>query len=269
VETIVVIAVDYKNGEETGRLVASLGRQVGADQDFRVRCVIVNNSGELAHAEALRERFREQEWVTTLDCPDNPGYFGGLNRGLETLELGRDRYVIVSNNDVQFAPECLQTLLGRRYDERVQVVCPDVVSRDGRHQNPHIARRISGWRRFQFDVYFFHYYAACFLQVMRRFWKKPAIGPEQMTAGEIHMGVGACYVLTGEFFRHNDSLECPVFLYGEEAFLSAQVHASGGVIWFDPTLKVTHAGDATISAVPKRTAYEWARRGYPLYRGLM
>lgn len=83
------------------------------------------------------------------------------------------------------------------------------------------------------------------------------------------MGIGACYILSPEFLKIFNQLDYPHFLYGEEAYFSNQIHSSGGILWFDPDLVVHHAESATLSKVPKRTAYEFSKSGYPSYRRML
>lgn len=81
------------------------------------------------------------------------------------------------------------------------------------------------------------------------------------------MGIGACYVLLPAFLKKYKSLVFPHFLYGEEAYLSRQVHERGGLLFYDPDLVVLHKESATLSKLPKRTTYEFGRDGYWHYRG--
>lgn len=76
------------------------------------------------------------------------------------------------------------------------------------------------------------------------------------------MGVGACYILTTEFFKKFKKLDYPHFLYAEEAYLTNQIHTAGGIHWFDPDLRVHHAESASLSKIPKRTAYEFGKSSY-------
>ena len=149
-------------------------------------------------------------------------------------------------------------------------VCPDVVTFDGLHQNPHVLQRIGWLRRFQFDLYFSNYYVARLMSLILGIVRPVKVSPPQPVVGcEIHMGIGAIYVLTPEFLKRFNKLNFPHFLYGEEAYFSDQIHAVGGILWFDPDLRVSHAESATLSKVPKRTAYEFARSGYASYRKML
>ena len=55
-------------------------------------------------------------------------------------------------------------------------------------------------------------------------------------------------------------------LFGEEAFLTKQVHDAGGKLYYDPKLVVRHKESATVSRLPSRRTYEFARTAYPDYR---
>jgi GT2 family glycosyltransferase len=178
---------------------------------------------------------------------------------------------VICNNDLEFHPLFCSELLSLAQDDRVFAICPDVVTSDGKHQNPHLLESVPAFRRFQFDVYFSHFYIACVLLFIRRLFRRLLVAqrPSIQERREIHMGVGACYVLTENYFAHFENLECPVFLYGEEVFMSEQIHSKGGVLMYEPRLKVNHAESAALSRIPKRARYEYERKSYPLYRSLM
>jgi GT2 family glycosyltransferase len=232
-----------------------------------VECIIVDNSTDEEEAKDCRALSTSYSWVTYIRAPKNLGYFGGLNYGLSMTEFVDAAYVVICNNDLEFEEDFCEKLIRARYAPNVFSVCPDVISADGRHQNPHILRRINWFRRLQFDLFFAHYYVSrlllLFLRVVR---PVKASRPQASERREIHLGVGACYVLTGEFLKRFKKLEYPHFLYGEETYFSDQIHSAGGILWFDSDLRVHHAESAAIVKMPNRAAYEFARSGYPSYR---
>lgn len=267
---IAFVCVNYRNSEFTLEFCRSLGRQSGWGEKFDMLCVIVDNSPDSLDSENLRQSVSESKWIKYLPSEENVGYFGGLNLGIEKLPVHDLDFLVLCNNDLNFDDSFCQTVVSKQYGDNVYGVCPDLVTPDGVHQNPHILKRIGWGRRFQLDMYFSNFFIACFLvgilKVLRSIKRKPVL---PLVGQEIHMGIGACYVLTRNFLRAFKRLNYPNFLYGEEAYFSEQIHSSGGILWFDPALQVRHAESASLAKIPRRQAYEFAREGYPEYRKLL
>jgi GT2 family glycosyltransferase len=264
------LCVSFNNADYSGKLVESLEHQQGRREEFSVDCVIVDNSTDDQDAAACERLAEKYSWVSYIRAPSNLGYFGGLNFGLEIANFSDSEYIILCNNDLEFDDDFCERLSQKTFNTNVLSVCPDVITADGIHQNPHILKKINWKRRFQFDVFFSHYYMSLILLLILRVIRPVKSSPPLLREGcETHMGVGACYVLTPNFFKRFKKLNYPFFLYGEEAYFADQIHSVGGVLWFDPDLHVRHAESATLSKVPNRTAYEFARSGYPDYRKLL
>ncbi|WP_454732100.1 MULTISPECIES: glycosyltransferase family 2 protein [Cupriavidus] len=267
---IAFVCVDYNGWEYTRKFLASLEHQRGRGVEFMLGCVVVDNSTDAACSDNLRASVAGLDWVTYRHAQKNAGYFGGLNLGLVDLRLDEWDYVVVCNNDLEFEEDFCRKLISRQYGSEVFSICPDVVTADGYHQNPHVLKPISWLRRLQFDFYFSHYYVAraltAVLRIVRPGKSSPLQPPESC---EIHMGIGACYILTREFLQRFGALDYPHFLYGEEAFISHQIHTAGGILLYDPDLLVHHAESAATSKVPKRATYEFARQGYSEYRKML
>lgn len=122
----------------------------------------------------------------------------------------------------------------------------------------------------KYDLYFSNFYIAQSLLSILKFFrpvKNPTV--QYKNACEIHMGIGACYVLTKSFLKVFENLHYPHFLYGEEAFFSNQIHSDNGILWFDPSLIVRHAESAATSKMPKRFVYEYAKNAYKNYRSYL
>lgn len=267
---IAFVCVDYNGWEHTRKFCESLAQQNGRGRDFELACVIVDNSGQAQPDAELRDIVQSHEGAVCLSPAKNIGYFGGLNFGLKSLTLDQWDFVLICNNDLEFDADFCARLISNSYSERTFAICPDVVTRDGLHQNPHVLTRMGTLRKLRFDVYFSHYWMARLLiGVLQLVRPKKSSPPQPAAACELHMGIGACYVLTRAFLDRFDSLRYPHFLYGEEAFFSDQIHEAGGVLWFDPTLVVHHAESAATSKMPKRVTYEFARESYSDYRNML
>lgn len=255
--------INFNGSGYTKKFCQSLQLQNGRDVDFSILCTIVDNSTSAQDAREMEEYAKEYSWLNYIRAPKNLGYFGGLNHGLFTFHESDDDYVAICNNDLVFEPDFCSQLLTKNYRKDVMAVCPDVITEDGIHQNPHNLMQIGLLRRFQFDLFFSHYWLAKITSLVLRLMRPVKKSPLQPSTGcEIHMGVGACYVLTKEFFKNFKKLDYPHFLYAEEAYLTNQIHTARGILWFDPDLRVHHAESASLSKVPKRTAYEFGRTSY-------
>lgn len=267
---IVFVCVDYNGYQYTKQLFASLEKQSGRNKDFLIHCVVVDNSTDKENSEKLRECVNELNWAVYLKPQKNTGYFGGLNIGIESLDIGEWDFLVICNNDLDFDADFCGKLISTCYPDNIFSICPDVITFDGLHQNPHLHHRIGALRRLQFDIYYFHYFFAFALISVLKVVRPVKFSPPQPNcAHEVHMGIGACYVLTRAFLGRFSKLIYPHFLYGEEAFFSDQIHSAGGILWYDPNLVVHHAESASTSKIPKRVAYEFARQGYSDYRKML
>jgi GT2 family glycosyltransferase len=265
------ITVAYNNYEDTEKFCKSLLLQDRSTQ-FLLECVIVDNSTDLPTAAKVASLTQSYDFVSVLSPHENVGYFGGLNYALERYDCSKCSCVAVCNNDLEFAVDFCKTFIETGFSSDTFVVCPNVVTLDGFPQNPHVLRPLSRVAKIRIDLYYSHYYVAGFLKVVKRailramphgFWRKrPA------SSCFVHMGIGACYLLLPQFFAHFAKLNYPFFLYGEEAFLSAQVHERGGRLYYCSTLNIRHKESATLSKIPARVNYEYARSGYRTYRKL-
>jgi GT2 family glycosyltransferase len=263
------ITVVYNNYEDTEKFCKSL-RQQDRSTEFQLRCVIVDNSTDATVSAMLSSL--TCDFVSVLRPHENVGYFGGLNYALERYDCSKLSCVVVCNNDLEFAPDFCRTFIETKFSHDTFVVCPNVVTLDGFPQNPHVLLPLSRIAKVRIDLYYSHYYVAAFLKTVKRVISRATprgfLRKRPTASCFVHMGIGACYLLLPEFFKHFTKLHYPFFLYGEEAFLSAQVHERGGRLYYCSTLTIRHKESATLSKIPARVNYEYARSGYRTYRKL-
>lgn len=257
-----VVVVNYRGFDLTLQMYKSLNSSLDCSEfDF----VVVDNSQDENENNNLNTAFKGCSNVYIHSVVNN-GYFHGLNDGLGLIDVKDYKYIVVGNNDIVFANDFPVKLKQANYADNVYAVCPDVRSSEGVHQNPHVVNRFNFFQRLKSDIYFSNYYVASALLIIKKALSGKLKTDKDIEPKVIHMGIGAIYILTAGFFRYNRSLEFPFFLYGEEAFLSNQIHNSGGVLFYDPDLVVDHLESATLSKMHSRDRYNWARDGYKVYR---
>jgi hypothetical protein len=178
--------------------------------------------------------------------------------------------MVIGNNDLVFPPDFVAALDRQAaLCERYPVICPDLLTLDGVHQNPHVLEGVSRAREIVWDLYFSNYHLAVLIRkaaaLTRRLTeRKDYLGHRQ--GGPIYMGYGACYILTPRFFEEIGTLWCPTFLMGEEFYLAKQLEARGHRFYYEPSILVQHHDHATVSKLPSRQLWQYTRDYHKVYR---
>lgn len=262
------VAVNYNNFALTVEYIKSVLSLEGFEN---CKIVIVDNASEDIDFLALENYCRNlsNPNINLVRSPSNVGYFPGLNLGLKFIGDHSESLVVVGNNDLTFQSDFLIALRRLKFDPETYAIAPDVVSLDGRHQNPHCINRISRFRVFCYDLYFSNYLFGKFLFWLMQVLKKVVpFKSREAWRGEqyIYMGIGAIYVLTDKFFETYDSLDGRVFLWGEEALLAGQINHANGKTLYAPSLVVHHFENASVSKIPSLKSYKITKESYKIYR---
>jgi len=238
---VVFITAHYGRASDTLFYLESLDRQLPSPENFQV--FVVDNGSSDEDARLLEEAVRARPHVTLLQSRENLGYFRALNFALAQIPDKTRSRVVIGNNDLGFREDFVAVLSTIETPPSTLVLAPDIVTLDGYHQNPHRLRRLSSLKKFAMSVYFSNYGICRLIRNVlvaaeKARPRRPQAGPG--TAQFIHMGVGACYVLTEGFFSHFQKLDDRVFMWGEEALLAGQVSSAGGRIYYAPRLAAVH-----------------------------
>jgi GT2 family glycosyltransferase len=259
------VVVNHNNFSLTADMYQSV--VCAARLDFEFDFCVVDNSENDRERDVLIEWSRGCDNINVL-FTENKGYFPGLNFGLRFVDQKEYDFVVIGNNDLLLSENFFDVLDGSAFSHDVYAVCPDVLTSDGVHQNPHVVYRYTFFKKLLLDIYFSNFFLGSLLRKAKYLFSKKRL-EKDVDAKIIHMGIGAIYILTNRFFECCNGLEYPVFLYGEEAFFSKQVHCNGGVLWYLPELVVHHRESATLSLTSNRRKYDWSRASYRLHRDLL
>lgn len=267
VSKVAVICVNYESYDYTLKMCKSLKEQKGLHGLIELEVFVVDNSKNVSNI--LIEYCRNEPMIRYLRSEKNDGYFAGLNEGLRSIDVTKYKYVCIGNNDLEFKEDFFLQLAGLSVKEEVYSLCPDIVTSDGVHQNPHVKTKMSLAGKFKLDLYYSNWYVVTFLLKIKSLFSIFNKRKYMSESCEIHMGIGAFYILTKSFFLENKELYFPFFLYGEEAFFSNQIHTAGGVLMYEPSLVVNHAESATLSKIPSKAKYLYAKESYSTYREML
>jgi GT2 family glycosyltransferase len=263
---IVFICVNYNNSNITKNYILNV---LKISSNFDVKIVVVDNSSFEDDLECLRNSIVDldinKDRLILIESKYNLGYFKGLNLGIEwALKNEHPQFIVIGNNDLEFYDDFLLNLMSLDINANELVIAPDIITREGIHENPHLIQRMSFIRKLKLEIYFSCYFVARIITLFYSTERKhKSIDLERKY---IHMGIGALYVLTPFFFHHFNKLWDYVFLYGEEAILAGQVNSVNGKIVYEPSLKCYHNESSTTSKLPTKNKYKITQKSFGIYK---
>ena len=262
------VCVNYNNSSYTREAVESLLE----NPEHKFHIVVVDNCSDAVNVDDLKKLRGEYENVEIVFNDVNVGYFRGLNTGIARLRAGSPKveFIVVGNNDLLFPTDFGNAIASNSDRLRLHpVICPDIVTLDGIHQNPHVIERISKLREVIYDVYYTNYYLALLIRRLARLTTRFTDREDETqwsTRRLIHQGHGSCYILGPVFFQSFAELWAPTFLMGEEFFLSKQLRDMGMSKLYEPSIVVCHRCHAAIDKIPGRKIWEFSRDAHRVYR---
>ena len=266
-----VVVTNYNNSAFTVKLLASIRAQINRSP-FAV--VIVDNNSSDEDLDVLEVELSKHNDFVLIKNSHNVGYFAGLNIGVRYLEkasvLDALDVLVVGNNDLEFPDDFYEKILRSAcLFEKYEVICPDIITLDGVHQNPHIRHSVSAFRELVWDIYYSNFFLSRVILFFARTFKRIVERNDYKSyrvPGEIFQGYGACYLLSNRFFARGMELWSPTFLMGEEYFLFSEVKIKGGKQFYTPDITVRHVDHATCSNVPSRRMWTYSKTAHFFYR---
>lgn len=267
--TYTFIAVNYNNSNFTEKYINSVN-EIEISESDEIKIIIVDNASDKNDIDKLEKICESIKNVKLIKSNENGGYFKGLNLGIIEAKKIVDRNLIVGNNDLTFDKQFIVNLKKINYNDKVMVIAPNIITKDGRQQNPHVVNEVSDRERFKNKVYFSNYYLAQILKLINYPIKKYINKKKKLTNeyGQIIIkrGIGACYILTQNFFQVYEKLDDSVFMWGEEAVLSHQVESAGGYTLYDPSIIIKHHESASVSSIQSKKKYYIVKESYKVYK---
>ena len=262
------VCVNYNNHVITTNYADNIMAMAGSDERLD-KIIIVDNASDKEDYQALCRALETNGRVKIIRSESNKGYFGGLNLGIEYMKTHCDSDVVcIGNNDLIFERDFLESYFNENYDEQIFTVIPDVVTIGGKHQNPQYRDRLSRMRILGYDIYYQNYFFAILIETVMGFMKhrREKTTQDFKKSGKIFLCTGACMILQKRFLDICGQLSEEVFMWGEEAIFTGQIHQHGGTLYYDPQLRVTHMENATVNKISNYNKYKLVQASYRVYR---
>jgi GT2 family glycosyltransferase len=263
------IAVNFNGYQFTCDYIKSVNN-IGLNKDDTINIIIVDNGSSTAEYKDINEHVTNIANVELIRLEKNIGYFKGMNEGILKTEKDENTIIIIGNNDLTFDAEFLTNYKAIDYSDDVLIIAPNITTKDGRMQNPHVIESVTRSEKFKCKIYYSNYYIGQIFKFFNSFLKPKKIPANQLTNNhpqmKIKRGIGACYIMTQKFFEHFEKLDDKVFLWGEEVLLSTQIESVSGTMLYDPSIKITHHESASVNKIATKSRYNINKASYKKYK---
>lgn len=204
-----------------------------AVNDVELRVLVIDNGSGKAHVDALQSGIAVRTSGTAprrvefAELPENRGFAGGMNHGLQWAQQQKLPFVLVLNNDMRLPKDFLAPLCSvLRNDPRVVAVGPTVLHPDGTvwAEGGEFAFAPNGI-------------------ALRGHGKAPhprAHGPEA-----VPFLPGACVLFRTDAVAAVGGFDDAYFMYWEDVDLCERLRARGGRIVWLPWVQVEHAAGSS------------------------
>lgn len=226
--------------------------------------VVVDNGSNDGSGEELRRRFADYKNVVIIINDQNLGFAKGNNVGYKYVKDNFDvDCVVVMNNDVIITqPNFAEIIASYMLENHLYVCGPDIITPEGRHQNP-LQRvpfstfRIIKWmlmdciRLIMLKLHLFEKKILATYTSVSNSYQRQDIDLNGITDCVLH---GSCVAYSSDYLSKEDFAFVPVtFLYAEEMILADYCKRKNYRTGVCPTATITHLGGKTImnGALPR------------------
>lgn len=229
------IVLNWNGWEDTLRCVASL-----QSQDYPSLHVLIVDNGS---TDDSPERLQAASPETALLClPENLGFAGGMNRGIEAAMERGAAFVLLMNNDATLAGDALSRLV-EAAAETVAMAVPTIRYVEPRDEAWYAGGALSPWTGTA------HHWHA----------------PRRDTPQEVSFATGCCMLIRAEILARVGFLNERYFLYFEDLEFCHRLYVQGHRILYVPEALAWHAvGASTGSQRHKAPALDYydVRNGF-------
>jgi GT2 family glycosyltransferase/glycosyltransferase involved in cell wall biosynthesis len=250
------VVLQFNNPEVTARCVTSLRRLDGSGRPVHV--VVVDNGSEPAAVARTQSLFAGMDDVSLVFTGENLGFARGNNVGYRHAheQLAADFIAVINNDtvvgDADFVARCLDIFSS----SACSVIGPDIVTPDGRHENPWNDQvyNAAGWESLRS---LFERQRTAWIDTGHAEFRR--IGSRTPQADQILDPIlqGAAYVFTPVFTGDRaTAFDERTFLYGEEFLLAVDCLLAGHPMVYCPALAIAHEEGVSTKKLPERRKLE-------------
>jgi GT2 family glycosyltransferase len=267
-----IICVNYHSDEATEKFVNTA---LELEQSEELKIIVVDNS-ENREKKYLLSKSQDNR-VEIILPPNNLGYFGGANYGLDIFlrKNSLPEWVIVSNVDIILNNS---NILHKLNDDifatkNVGVVAPSInVKPNNYDQNPYIKVRLSAMKVFWYKLLFKFYFVYSFyekLYILKGMYKKQItkiLNNNQKKHNSLNNNIekiyaphGSFIIFNNKYFLNGGDLKYESFLFWEEIFVAEKTKKIGLDIIYYPRIVVSHEEHISTGKIKSKQMFSYLR----------
>jgi len=266
------VVLTYNSEADLPASLNGLREQEGVD----LRLILVDNASALSSRKEMEETFEAHfQDGLLLDLAEasrasvgdaravfirndkNAGYSAGNNIGARLAESLGCEGMLILNPDVRISdPRYVAKLWSAmKLEPLAAVAASSVRNLNGVNENP--MKEPGFWEEFLWPAR---------MMFSARGFQRGKMRKAPASDKTIEKVSGSCFLICADALEEIGYFDEGVFLYCEEAILSAQLKARGRTIAYTTSLEVLHAHDTSMKGDPTRRFAAWSRsRGYFLH----
>jgi GT2 family glycosyltransferase len=241
--TVSVILVNFNDGERLSACLDSLREQSVEPQ---IEVIVVDNASTDGSGTRVPVRFPEVRWLAS---PENAGFARANNTG---VKASKGEFLLFLNTDTVVPAGTVSALASRlAAAPRAAAAGPALVRPSGRFQ-------VSFGRS---------------VGLAGQALQKLVMNPIHERTLRRMRGVretgwlsAACLLCRRSAFEAAGGFDEEYFLYFEDIDLCARLRKAGGLLLFDPSVRVAHAGGSSTAARPAASRFEYRRSQVLFYK---
>lgn len=243
----VYVVLHYLAEKETKECVESILEATNKSK-IETKIVVVDNGSDNRSGENIAKYFDGQDNVKVLFTGENLGFANGINYGfMYAKRVMKADFIVAINNDTVIQQDDFNEVIVQKYRQyNFAVMGPDIITKDGKHQNPVQGIKWNRMRLYRFRFKKRMQYILAHFGVFNGLLKindgaylnkrvdKDVLNPK------LH---GACLIFSPDYIREFDGLFAGTFLYMEEDILKLRLEYAKMVSVYTPDLVIFHEED--------------------------
>lgn len=221
-----IVILNFMTYKETIKCIDSILKNSSDD----IKIYVVENNSPNESYEVLVRRYKDCSQVQILKSPNNGGYAKGNNIGItESIKDGCE-YSIITNNDVEFLNNSMNTMYEFiKANNNIVIVGPQILDEKYKIQNSVSISKVSLLEFIRLHE------STTSKQIKQKILDNKINEPQK-----VYNVSGCCFIINNYLFKKIGAFDEETFLYNEENILGIQSETQNLFTYYLPSAKVIH-----------------------------